>query len=175
MLESLARSQSGAHREVVRAKALLMAADGVANAAIAARVSVSRPRWRTGVLGSARMVWSSLGKSGSRGRKPSIPDATIEKIVASQGIPPTRPDALEHTNDGPRGWVSKSTVALVWKELGLKPHRIDTFKVSNDPKFDEKLVDVVGLYLNPPDNAIVLCADEKSSVQASTAPRHRYR
>ena len=62
--------------------------------------------------------------------------------------------------------VSKSTVQRVWKELGLKPHRVDTFKVSGDPKFDEKLVDVVGLYLNPPENAIVLCADEKSSVQA---------
>ena len=62
--------------------------------------------------------------------------------------------------------VSKSTVHRVWQELGLKPHQVDTFKVSNDPKFEEKLVDVVGLYLNPPENAIVLCADEKSSVQA---------
>ena len=74
---------------------------------------------------------------------------------------------MEHKDDGGgRAGVSKSTVQRVWKELGLKPHRVDTFKVSGDPKFDEKLVDVVGLYLNPPENAIVLCADEKSSVQA---------
>ena len=62
--------------------------------------------------------------------------------------------------------VSKSTVQQVWSARGLKPHRVETFKLSNDPKFEEKLVDVVGLYLNPPEKAIVLCADEKSSVQA---------
>ena len=62
--------------------------------------------------------------------------------------------------------VSKSTGQQVWSARGLKPHRVETFKLSNDPKFEEKLVDVVGLYLNPPEKAIVLCADEKSSVQA---------
>ena len=63
--------------------------------------------------------------------------------------------------------VSKTTVQQVWSARGLKPHRVETFKLSNDPKFEEKLVDVVGLYLNPPrEQAIVLCADEKSSVQA---------
>ena len=69
--------------------------------------------------------------------------------------------------------VSKSSVQRVWKELGLKPHRVDTFKVSNDPKFEEKLVDVVGLYLNPPENVIVLGADVKCSVQGPTARRPR--
>ena len=62
--------------------------------------------------------------------------------------------------------VSKSTVQQVWSARGLKPHRVETCKLSNDPKFEDKLVDVVGLYLNPPQKAIVLCADEKSSVQA---------
>ena len=62
--------------------------------------------------------------------------------------------------------VSPATVQRIWSELGLKPHRVDTFKVSNDPRFTEKLVDVVGLYLDPPDKAIVLCMDEKSSIQA---------
>jgi transposase len=168
VLESLARSQSGAHREVVRAKALLMAADGVANATIAASVSVSRAtvaNWRT------RFSEDGLGKFGQvregRGRKSSIPDTTIEKIVTlTKG---SRPPGQTHWSTrtmAKAAGVSKSTVSLVWKELGLKPHRVDTFKVSNDPKFEEKLVDVVGLYLNPPENAIVLCADEKSSVQA---------
>ena len=54
----------------------------------------------------------------------------------------------------------------IWSDLGLAPHRVDTFKVSNDPQFDEKLIDVVGLYLNPPEQAIVLCMDEKSQIQA---------
>ena len=62
--------------------------------------------------------------------------------------------------------VSRSTVQRIWHARGLKPHLVDTFKVSNDPAFEEKLTDVVGLYLNPPENAIVLCMDEKSQVQA---------
>src|SRR6478609_8999200 len=168
VLESLARSQSGPHREVVRAKALMMAADGASNATIAARLSVSRStvaNWRT------RFTEDGLVKFGQvregRGRKSSIPDATIEKIVTL--TKEYRPEGETHwstrTMAGVAG-VSKSTVQRVWKELGLKPHRVDTFKVSGDPKFEEKLVDVVGLYLNPPENAIVLCADEKSSVQA---------
>src|SRR4029077_2867633 len=123
---------------------------------------------RTGALGSPRTVWSSSGRSvRGRGRKPSIPDATLERIVTL--TEECRPQGETHwstrTMAGVAG-VSKSSVQRVWKELGLKPHRVDTFKVSNDPKFEEKLVDVVGLYLNPPENAIVLCADEKSSVQA---------
>jgi hypothetical protein len=62
--------------------------------------------------------------------------------------------------------VSKDTVQRVWSARGLKPHLVKTFKASNDPEFEEKLVDVVGLYLDPPDNAVVLCMDEKSSLQA---------
>ncbi|TWT59598.1 hypothetical protein Pan54_03060 [Rubinisphaera italica] len=62
--------------------------------------------------------------------------------------------------------VSRSTVQKVWRDNGLKPHRIKTFKVSNDPDFAEKLVDVVGLYLNPPEHALVLSCDEKSQIQA---------
>ena len=73
---------------------------------------------------------------------------------------------MEHTDDGRGCRGVEEHCAAGMAELGLKPHRVDTFKVSNDPKFEEKLVDVVGLYLNPPENAIVLCADEKSSVQA---------
>src|SRR6476660_2920597 len=168
VLESLARSQSAAHREVVRAKALLMAAHGVANATIAAAVSVSPAtvaHWRTRFAGDGLVKFGQVREG--RGRKPSIPDATIEKIVTL---------TKEYRTEGETHWstrtmagvagVSKSTVQRVWKELGLKQHRVDTFKVSGDPKFEEKLVDVVGLYLNPPENAIVLCADEKSSVQA---------
>jgi transposase len=168
VLESLARSQCGAHREVLRAKALLMAADGASNAAIAARLSVPRAsvaNWRIRFAEDGLVKFGQVRKG--RGRKPSIPDATIEKIVTL---------TKESSQKGQTHWstrtmaeaagVSKSSVQRVWKELGLKPHRVDTFKVSGDPKFEEKLVDVVGLYLNPPENAIVLCADEKSSVQA---------
>ena len=168
VLESLARSQSGAHREVVRAKALLMAADGVANATIAAAVSVSPAtvaNWRTRFAEEGLVKFAQVREG--RGRKKTIPQEKIDEMVDL---------TLNYRPQGETHWscrtmaaatgVSKSTVQQVWSARGLKPHRVETFKLSNDPKFEEKLVDVVGLYLNPPEKAIVLCADEKSSVQA---------
>ena len=120
--------------------------------------------------------------SGVRGRR-------IEELgdgregTGSQGIDSgghDRPDRGAATNtprpQGHTHWscrtlaaevgVSKDTVQRVWSELGLKPHRVENFKVSNDPRFSEKVVDVVGLYLNPPTRAVVLCMDEKSQIQA---------
>lgn len=129
VLEVLARSQCGSHREVVRAKALLMAADGVANATIAARVSVSRAtvaNWRT------RFAQDGLVKFGQvregRGRKPSIPDATIQEIVTL--TKDSHPQGQTHWSTrtmAEAAGVSKSSVQRVWNELGLKPHRVDTF------------------------------------------------
>ena len=102
-----------------------------------------------------------------RGRKPSIPAAKVEEIVRL---------TLHETPAGETHWscrsmaaragVSAATVQRIWSARGLAPHRVETFKLSNDPRFEEKLVDVVGLYLNPPENAIVLCMDEKSQIQA---------
>ena len=168
VLESLARSQSGAHREVVRAKALLMAADGLANTAIAGSLSVSPASvksWRN------RFTEEGLAKLGQvrkgRGRKPSIPQSKIDEILdLTQNYRPKGETHWSCRTMAAAAGVSKSTVQLVWHARGLKPHRVATFKLSNDPRFEEKLVDVVGLYMNPPEKAIVLCADEKSSVQA---------
>ena len=168
VLDSLARSQSGAHREVVRAKALLMAADGMANTAIAASLSVSPASvksWRD------RFTEEGLAKLGQvrkgRGRKASIPQSKIDEIVdLTQNYRPKGQTHWSCRTMAAAAGVSKSTVQLVWHARGLKPHRVQTFKLSNDPRFEEKLVDVVGLYMNPPEKAIVLCADEKSSVQA---------
>ena len=168
MLTVLSRSQTAAHREVQRAKALVMAADGMANTRIAQEVQVSPATvsgWRS------RFAAEGLAKLGQvrkgRGPKPRIPQDTIEEIV----------ELTQHsTPDGETHWscrsmaekvgVSKDTVQRVWSARGLKPHRVKTFKLSNDPRFEEKLIDVVGLYLDPPDNAVVLCMDEKSSIQA---------
>jgi transposase len=168
VLESLARSRTAQHRLVQRARVLLHAADGVSNVEIAAVTGVSKPTvlaWRQDF--AARGL-SRLGKVASgRGRKPSIPQATIEKIVEL---------TLHHRPAGATHWsvrsmaeqvgVSPATVQRVWAARGLKPHLVETFKLSNDPRFEQKLVDVVGLYLNPPDSAIVLCMDEKSQIQA---------
>src|SRR6476659_3104290 len=172
VLESVARSPSAPHREVVRARALLMAADGLANTAIARAVSVSVSVSPASVSGwRARFAEEGLVKFAQvregRGRKKTIPQEKLDEIVDLTLN--YRPAGETHwscrTMAGADG-VSKSTVQQVWSARGLKPHRVETFKLSNDPKFEEKLVDVVGLYLNPPEKAIVLCADEKSSVQA---------
>src|SRR6478736_5307718 len=168
VLEKVARSSTAAHREVVRAQVLLDAAEGTANAEIARRhpVSVITVRaWRAAFQTDGLTGWGKV-KEG-RGRKPSISEDTIAEIV--ELTTKTTPAGATHWSVrtmAARVGVSPATVQRVWSELGLKPHRVDTFKVSNDPRFTEKLIDVVGLYLNPPEKAIVLCMDEKSSIQA---------
>lgn len=168
VLEALARAQTATHGEVARARVLLAAAEGGANTAIAKEVGVSPATvtaWR------ARFERDRLANLGQvargRGRKPSIPQAKVDQIV----------DATLHTTpEGETHWstrsmakaqgVSPATVQRIWVARGLAPHRSDTFKLSGDSRFEEKLVDVVGLYLNPPDKVIVLCVDEKSQIQA---------
>ena len=167
-LAVLARSQTAPVREVRRAQVLLMAAAGVANYRIAAEVGVSPATvkaWREqfGVDGLAKFGRVRRG----RGRKPAISQQVIDQIVElTQNSTPEGETHWSTRTMAARVGVSKDTVQRVWKARGLKPHLVQTFKVSNDPRFEEKLVDVVGLYLNPPEQAIVLCLDEKSSVQA---------
>jgi transposase len=167
-LEALSRSSSARHREVVRARALLMAADGRPNTQIASRLGVTAVTvraWRAGFAedGLARFAEVRAG----RGRKPSIPAETVEEIVrlTLHQTPPGHTHWSTRTMAARVG-VSRDTVQRVWRARGLKPHLVNTFKLSNDPRFEEKLTDVVGLYLNPPDKAVVLCMDEKSQVQA---------
>jgi transposase len=166
--EKIARSTSRPHREVRHAKALVMAADGVANTEIAGRLGVGRGTvlaWR------ARFETDGIERIGKvakgRGRKPSIAQETIEAIVH---------DTLHTTPPSETHWscrsmaahagISKAMVQRIWSSRGIKPHLVRTFKLSNDPRFEEKLVDVVGLYLDPPEHAVVLCVDEKSQIQA---------
>ena len=168
ILERVAASQTAAHREVTRAKALLLAGEGVANTAIAARLEVSPSSvvaWRS------RFAEDGLAKFGrvrkGRGRKPSIPPEKVEVIVDAtlHSKPPGQTHWSCRSMAKPQG-VSPATIQRIWSARGLKPHRVETFKLSNDKRFEKKLVDVVGLYLNPPDKAVVLCMDEKSQIQA---------
>ena len=102
-----------------------------------------------------------------RGRKPFIPQSKVEAIV--NDTLHTKPEAETHWSTRSMArtqGVSSATVQRIWSARGIKPHLVDTFKLSNDKHFEEKLVDVVGLYLNPPDKAVVLCMDEKSQIQA---------
>ncbi|MFL0289406.1 IS630 family transposase [Mycobacterium sp. SMC-21] len=167
-LETLARARSAPHQQVLRARVLLMAADGEANTRIAEEVGVTPVtvrawRQRFGEQGLAGLDKIREG----RGRKPSISEDTIAEIVRLTTT--TTPEGATHWSCRTMAkhvGVSSATVQRIWSGLGLRPHRIDTFKVSNDPLFEEKLIDVVGLYLNPPEQAIVLCMDEKSQIQA---------
>jgi transposase len=120
-----------------------------------------------------RTAWTGWSTSPAPGRPPSISVDQVEAIVV---------DTLEKTPEHATHWtrasmakrsgLSKSTVGRIWKAFDLKPHRADTFKLSKDPLFVEKVCDVVGLYLDPPESAVVLCVDQKSQVQAlaRTAP-----
>jgi transposase len=168
VLEKLARSGTAKHRDVQRAKALLLAADGVANTRIGGDLGVSAT-----TVSNWRERFESDGLKGigvvrrGRGRKPSIAPEKVQAIVHA---------TLHEKPPGETHWscrsmakaqaVSPATVQRIWSARDLKPHRVKTFKLSNDKRFEEKLVDVVGLYLNPPENAIVLAMDEKSQIQA---------
>ena len=167
-LEVLARSQTAPHRQVQRAEALLLAGEGVANSRIAQRVGVKTATVRAWRTRFAEEGLAKLGKvRAGRGRKSTIPQAKIDEIVElTRNCTPAGQTHWSCRTMAKKAGVSPATVQRVWAARGLKPHLVKTFKLSNDPRFEEKLIDVVGLYLNPPDNALVLCLDEKSSVQA---------
>ncbi len=168
-LERMARSSSLPHRVVVQACALLLAADGTANEAIARECATTPDtvrRWR------AKFEVGRVGAVGSiapgRGRKPEIPQEVIDAIVADtlHAVPDDESTSWSTRTMGERHGVGKDTVARIWRARNLRPWRVDTFKLSNDPAFEAKLVDVVGLYLNPPERAVVLSFDEKTQCQA---------
>ena len=168
VLEKLARSRTARFQDVQRARALLLAAEGVANTQIGAQLGVSPTsvsNWRARFADEGLALFGPIQPG--RGRKPSIPKEKIEEIVRAtlHEKPPGETHWSCRTMAKAKG-VSASTVQLIWSARGLQPHRVKTFKLSNDKRFEEKLVDVVGLYLNPPENAIVLCMDEKSQIQA---------
>jgi len=167
-LEVLAKSTTAPHRDVLRATALLLAANGIANTQIASQVGVS-----TATVRSWRIRFACFGLekfsqiSEGRGRKTSIPPEKIEGIVeATLHCKPPGETHWSCRSMAKAQGVSKDTVQRIWKARGLQPHRVKTFKMSNDTHFEEKLIDVVGLYLNPPEQAVVLCMDEKTQIQA---------
>ena len=168
VLEVLSKSATAPHREVVQARALLLAGDGLANTAIAARLGVSPAsvtawRQRFAIEGLSKLCEVREG----RGRKASIPAEKIDEIVRlTQHEKPAGQTHWSCRTMAKAAGVSPATVQRIWSARGLKPHLVRTFKLSNDKRFEEKLVDVIGVYLNPPDKAVVLCMDERSQIQA---------
>jgi transposase len=167
-LEDIAGSVSLPYRAVREAKGLLMAADGVANTKIATDLGVSRStvlQWRQ-QFELDGVKWVGKVREG-RGRKPVIDKAVIDQMIDdTRNTTPAQATHWSNRTMASHSGLSRTTVQREWKARGLKPHLQKTFKLSNDPKFEDKLIDVVGLYLNPPDNAIVFCFDEKSQIQA---------
>lgn len=167
-LEALRRGRRVPVRLAERAAIVLHAADGLENQQIGTVMGISRQkagRWRDRY---AAHGLAGIEKDAPRpGRKRRIDDKRRAAVVRK---------TLKQTPEGQTHWsratmaaatgLSESTIGRIWREHGLKPHRVETFKLSNDPRFVEKLEDIVGLYLSPPEHAIVLSCDEKSQIQA---------
>jgi transposase len=156
-------------RVQMRARIVLLAADGMSNKDIAETLDTDRrvaARWRARFLAAG--VDGLLQDATRPGRpRTARKAANVRRVVRV---------TLEQTPQGATHWstrtlaahlgISASAVARIWRAHGLKPHRVESFKLSNDPHFIEKLEDIVGLYLNPPEHALVLCCDEKTQIQA---------
>jgi transposase len=167
-LQFLVRSGKTPQKIALRARIILLAAEGTPNNAIAVQLKTSRATvllWRQRFT---RLGVPGLMKDAKRpGRKKSISEELIKQIV--EKTLHSRPAGQTHWSTRTMAkemGVSHDTVQKIWKQHGLAPHRVQTFKLSKDPKFVEKLRDVVGLYLDPPQKALVISVDEKSQIQA---------
>ena len=166
-LVSWSRRRKSAQALAVRCRIVLACAEGLSNTEVAAELGVSRPmvgKWRSRFV--VRRLEGLVDEPRS-GAPRKVTDEQVERVIV---------DTLEKTPANATHWsrasmakksgLSKSTVGRIWKAFRLKPHLTETFKLSKDPLFVDKVRDVVGLYLNPPEAAVVLCVDEKSQVQA---------
>jgi transposase len=167
-LENLSRRRTTPVRVVQRSRIILLAANGMPNKQIAEQLGVA-PRmaalWRSRFI---RLGVAGLIKDAHRpGRTPAISPEMIAQVIAR--TTQSKPSGATHWSRSRMAremGISESSVGRIWNAHGLKPHRIESFKVSNDPHFAEKLKAIVGLYLNPPEHALVLSVDEKSQIQA---------
>jgi len=166
-LQAVARRPKTAQRLALRSRIVLLCAQGLDNAVVAERLDVRQAtvgKWRERFR-TARM--DGLADEPRPGARRTVSDRKVEEVIAR---------TLESVPKGATHWstrtmaeatgISSSTVNRIWRAFGLQPHRTSTFKLSTDPFFVEKVRDIVGLYMNPPDRAVVLCVDEKSQIQA---------
>jgi transposase len=168
-LEKLVAAGSTPQRLALRARLVLLAAGGMTNEKIAKRVKmghVAVGRWRSRY--AQQRLPGILRVAPGRGRKPTArtPERIAEVIRLTQQSKPKGRTHWSRATMAEQAGMSDSSVGRIWQQHGLKPHRVETFKISNDPQFESKLVDIIGLYTNPPEHAIVFSVDEKSQVQA---------
>src|SRR3954451_1587156 len=166
-LESWARRPKTAQALALRAKIILACAEGKPNSVVARQARVRQQtvgKWRSRFLNRGLDGLLDEPRPGTPRR---VSDAEVEQVLTTtlESLPrdathwSTRSLAQE-------SGLSRSTISRIWRAFGLQPHRSETFKLSKDPLFIDKVRDIVGLYLNPPDRALVLCVDEKSQIQA---------
>ena len=166
-LESLVRRRTTAQALALRSRIILACADGGDNTRVAERLGVRRQtvgRWRLRFIQSGV---DGLFDEPRPGAPRKIGDATVEKVVTL--TLESQPKDATHWSTralAKKTGLSRSSVARIWRAFGLRPHRSESFKLSTDPLLIEKVRDIVGLYLNPPDRAVVLCVDEKPQIQA---------
>jgi len=162
-----ARRRKSSQALALRSRIVLACAEGLSNKEVADRVGVSQPtvgKWRSQFVA---LRLHRLANDPRPGRPPSITAEEVEDVVvATLESTPRNATHWSRSSMAARSGLSKSTIGRIWRAFELKPHRTEGFKLSNDPLFVDKVFDVIGLYLNPPDAAVVLCVDEKSQVQA---------
>jgi len=173
-LESLARAGATPQKTARKCRVILLASQGMSNHSIAQQTGLSRP-----TILAARAAFNERGiegirKSSKRKRSRRTLNPELEQKILDTTLK-TRPANATHWSVrvlAAKLGVSRMMVQRVWQRYDIQPHRVERFKISNDPKFEDKVRDVVALYLDPPDRALVLCVDEKSQIQAldRTAP-----
>src|SRR6266481_942050 len=173
-LESLVRSGTTPQRVAQKCRVILLAQEGMSNHSIAKQLGLSRP-----TVIAARAAFGAGGvqvltAKPTRNRPRRTLTAELEKKILDTTLKTRPPDATQWTvrTLAKHLRVSRMMVHRVWQRFDIQPHRVEKFKLSNDPQFEEKVRDIAGLYLGPPERALVLCVDEKSQIQAleRTAP-----
>lgn len=165
-LQRRVRSSTATQRDSLRARIVLLRAEGHSEAEVAKAAAVSI---NTVSLWSRRFELSGLQglqEAPGRGRKPSLPESKVQQVITRVTQPPVGRQRWSTRSMASAVGMSHQSVHAIWKKNDLKPHQLRTFKISRDARFEEKFWDVIGLYLDPPEKALVLCCDEKSQCQA---------
>lgn len=173
-LEALARAGTTPQRVARKCEAILLASHGETNSAIARQLGLSRPTVIATRVAFAQGGVDALRQRQVRRRSRRVLTPAVEQKILDTTLKTRPPDATQWSvrTLARKLGLSRMMVQRVWQRYDIQPHRVEKFKLSNDPRFEEKVRDIVGLYLAPPDRALVLCVDEKSQIQAldRTAP-----